>query len=102
MQRLIHALENSYAIMPPPVLVELLSSGTLTKAEKVELSLLPRLHLIDGYWERVGALRCAILKQKKKSGMADAMIAQLCIDHNIPLITNDYDFRNYLEAGLVL
>ena len=64
---------------------------------------LPVLFLSSGFWSRAGVLRAKILAKKLKARLADALIAQVCIDHNIPLITRDNDFRHYVKhAGLIL
>lgn len=61
---------------------------------------LPRLEILDGYWERVGNLRASILRQGKRARLADSLIAQSCMDHDVPLITRDRDFRHFVESGL--
>jgi predicted nucleic acid-binding protein len=33
---------------------------------------------------------------------SDTLIAQTCIDHDVPLITRDQDFRHFVSAGLTL
>ncbi|PJB33579.1 MAG: hypothetical protein CO107_15405, partial [Deltaproteobacteria bacterium CG_4_9_14_3_um_filter_51_14] len=55
--------------------------------------------LEEGIWERAGALRAKILAHGLKSRLADALIAQVCIDHRCPLITRDRDFRHYARWG---
>ena len=52
-----------------------------------------------GYWERAGLLRASILKQKKKARVADALIAQSCLDQSTPLVTRDRDFRHFASAA---
>jgi len=35
--------------------------------------------------------------------MADTLICQSCLDHSVPLLTRDADFRNFVQyAGLKL
>ena len=50
--------------------------------------------------------RCACCRAMRakglKAGLADALIAQSCIDHNVPLVTHDRDFRHFVKAGLKL
>jgi len=36
------------------------------------------------------------------SDLADTLIAQICIDHDVPLITRDKDFRHFAKHGLRL
>jgi predicted nucleic acid-binding protein len=35
-----------------------------------------------------------------KARLADALIAQACIDHDVALITRDKDFRHFVRHGL--
>jgi predicted nucleic acid-binding protein len=63
---------------------------------------LPRLEITDGYWERAGALRARVLGKGLKARLADALIAQSCLDHRVPLVTADRDFRHFTRHGLEL
>ena len=56
---------------------------------------LPQLPITAGYWERVGLLRADVIAQGRKARLADALIAQSCLDHSATLITRDGDFRNF-------
>lgn len=59
--------------------------------------------LTTGHWERAGAMRAALRTAGRKAPMADALIAQACIDANIPLLTRDADFKVYADLfGLKL
>jgi predicted nucleic acid-binding protein len=87
--------------MLPPVLTELLSSIYFSEEDKEDLIMLPRLDVTTGFWERTGRLRCDILKQGLKARTLDCLIAQICIDHKVPLISNDSDFRHFIKYGLV-
>jgi len=97
-----NSLESNSLVMPPPVLIELLSSVFLLEDHKIYFKLLPRLPLTEGYWERSGQLRYKLQKEKLKSRAMDCMIAQICIDHHVPLISNDSDFRHFAKHGLIL
>ena len=56
-----------------------------------------------GYWERAGKLRALLIAKRLKPRLADTLIAQICIDNDIPLITRDKDFRHFAKhAGLRL
>lgn len=99
---LIKALEAGSVVMLPPVLTELLSSIHLSEEDKRYLTLLPRVDLIGGYWERAGRIRCELLKKKYKARTLDCLIAQICMDHNIPLMSSDKDFRHFTKRGLIL
>ncbi|MFP5246414.1 MAG: PIN domain-containing protein [Thermoanaerobaculia bacterium] len=52
--------------------------------------------------QRAGALRATLKRQGLRAGVADCLIAQSCIDHDLALITYDADFRHFLNAGLRL
>jgi len=59
--------------------------------------------LAAGYWERGGLLRSGILSKGRKARVADALIAQSCLDASVPLVTRDTDFRHFAQlAGLLL
>jgi predicted nucleic acid-binding protein len=34
--------------------------------------------------------------------LADTLIAQSCIDHHVPLITRDVDFRHFAKLGMLV
>lgn len=89
------ALAQKQAVLPPVVLSELLSDPKLPHTVASLLKQLPLLPLIEGFWERVGANRSTILKEGKKARLADALIAQSCLDHHVTLITRDNDFRHF-------
>jgi predicted nucleic acid-binding protein len=96
------AFASRQACLPPVVLAELLSDPILPAAVAVLLKELPRLDVSDGYWERAGALRAKILGRGLKARLADALIAQSCLDHHVPLVTADRDFRHFTKHGLSL
>lgn len=96
------ALEQGNLVMPPVVLVEVLSGPSLTQSAENFILLLPRLDLNPGYWERVASLRRSILTRKLKARLGDCLIAQSCIDQNVTLISTDNDFRHFTPFGLKL
>ena len=59
---------------------------------------LPRLEVPDGSWERAGSL-AAILELKRRAPLADTLIAQSCIDHDVGLVTRDVASRAFMRAG---
>lgn len=93
------ALEMKQAVLPPAVLSELLSDPKLSPAVKSVFTQLPLLEVLDAYWERTGQLRANILSKGLKAALADALIAQSCLDHDVPLITRDPDFRHFVRHG---
>ena len=94
------ALSGDNVIVPPVVICELLSDPALPPSIAEDLANLPTLEIIEGFWERAGLLRARVLKAGHKAKLADVLIAQLCLDHAIPLITNDRDFRHFTKFGL--
>jgi predicted nucleic acid-binding protein len=97
------ALDLQQLALPPVVLAELLSDPALPRAVRTLLAGLPILDVEPGFWERAGLLRASVLKQKKKARVADALIAQSCLDQATPLVTRDRDFRHFAaSAGLPL
>jgi predicted nucleic acid-binding protein len=86
------ALEHRQAALPPVVLTELLSDPVLASEVKTLLGALPMLEVLGGYWERAGVLRARLLAQGRKARLADTLITQSCLDHEVELITRDRDF----------
>jgi predicted nucleic acid-binding protein len=63
---------------------------------------LPLLDLFDGYWFRAGNLRRRLLSRERTAPLADCLIAQACIDADVPLLTYDRGFGRYVADGLKL
>lgn len=57
------------------------------------LAAAPLLPVIDGYWERATLNRRALAQRGLEARLADALIAQSCIDADIPLITGAMIWR---------
>ena len=81
------------------VLAELLSDPKLPSAVRAILRDVPLMALAEGYWERAGALRAKLLARGLRARRADTLIAQSCIDHAVPLVTRDADFRHFARHG---
>lgn len=93
------SLLDKQVVFPPPVLTELLSDPKLPPEVRQLILDVPLLVIADGFWERAGILRAKILARGCKSRLADCLIAQNCIDHNVRLITRDKDFRHYIKIA---
>jgi predicted nucleic acid-binding protein len=93
------ALEDRQLLMVPLVLAELLSDPKLPSDVAETLSDLPLIEIEPGYWSRAGALRAKVLTKRRKARLADALIAQTCLDRDISLLTRDRDFRAFAEAA---
>jgi len=97
------ALRDSQACLAPVVLTELLSDPQLPRQVAALLEDLPLLEITEGYWKRAGALRSEILSRKLKARLADTLIAQSCLDHDVALVSRDGDFRHFAAShGLKL
>jgi predicted nucleic acid-binding protein len=98
-RRLDKALEDRQVVMVPVVLAELLSDPKLPSSVADTLSEVPMIEIATGYWQRAGVLRAKVLAKRRKARLGDALIAQSCIDHGVPLLTRDRDFRAFAEAA---
>ena len=96
------ALAAGEAYLPPVVLMEMLSNPGISESDAAQVSAVALLELHDGYWARAAFLRANAKRDGFKAEVADCLIAQSCIDHDIPLITYDIDFRHFVRAGLKL
>lgn len=81
------------ACLPPVVLTEVLSDPKLPDEVAVLLRALPLLLPTDGYWDRAGNLRRGMLAHGRKARLADTLITQSCLDHDVSLVTGDADFK---------
>lgn len=93
------ALKDRQVLMVPVVLTELLSDPKLPSDVSKLLSEVPSVEILSGYWQRAGALRAKVLTRRRKARLGDALIAQSCIDGDVPLLTRDRDFKAFVEAA---
>jgi predicted nucleic acid-binding protein len=93
------ALQDRQVLMAPGVLTEVSSDPKLSAEVSQTLSELPLIEVRPGYWQRAGELRARVLAKRRKARLGDALIAQSCIDHGIPLLTRDRDFRAFADAA---
>jgi predicted nucleic acid-binding protein len=93
------ALEDRQVLMVPVVLTELLSDPKLPPRVAGMLSEVPSVEIGSGYWQRAGGLRAKVLARRRKARLGDALIAQSCIDGDVPLLTRDRDFKAFAEAA---
>jgi len=93
------ALADHQACLPPVVLTELLSDPKLPRAVATLLSQLPILDTHPEFWARAGRLRAKLLGRKQRARLADTLIAQACLDHDVRLVTRDDDFRHFARLG---
>ena len=96
-------LRQHTLVMSPIVLAELLSEPLRSPAARHSLLKISMLELMPGFWERAGLTRAELLRHRVKPQLADTLIAQVCIDHKLPLHTRDTGFRPFAKhAGLQL
>ncbi len=101
--RLAEWLALDQATITPVTLTELLSDPSGSAASADALTGLAVLSLREGYWERAGLHRASVRRAKRKAAMADALVAQACLDHDLPLLTRDTDSQSFAEIpGLKL
>jgi len=98
-QLLDKALDDRQVLMVPVVLTELLSDPRLPTSVAATLSDVPMIEIGPGFWQRAGSLRAKVLAKRRKARLGDALIAQTCIDRDIPLLTRDRDFQAFTEAA---
>jgi predicted nucleic acid-binding protein len=97
------ALNSGELRLPPVVVTELLSDPSASKILGPAMAEIDILPITDGYWVRAGETRRIIKAKGLKAKIADALVAQSCIDHKIALITRDMDFRHFAKyCGLTL
>jgi predicted nucleic acid-binding protein len=97
------ALQAGDVVLPPVVLSEILSDPLLPAEHRRLVMKVAVLDLLEGYWIRAADSRAKMLSQKRRARLPDTLIAQSCIDHNVPLITRDADFRHFAKhCGLKL
>ena len=97
------ALADQVLVLAPVCLSELLSSPRLTPSLEKALLQVPLLEIMPGFWERAGKLRANLMRRRYRPKLADTLIAQSCLDHQVPLVTRDRDFAAFQKlAGLRL
>lgn len=84
-------------VLPPVVLVEILSDAFLPKKFIEKILELPVLEPTENYWQRAAMSRSKLISKKLKARLADSLIAQSCIDYGTPLMTADTDFRHFAK-----
>lgn len=95
------ALADHQLLMIPAVFTELFSDASLPPSVARSLIGVPLIDLDPGYWHRAGLLRAKVLSKRRKARLGDALIAQTCLDRNLPLLTRDKDFRGFSEVSLL-
>jgi len=96
-------LATGQGALAPVTVTELLSGKTAGEQVARLIDGLHKVPLRQGYWERAGRLRASVLQSGRKAGLGDALLAQVCLDHDLPLLTRDRDFAAFAAiSGLKL
>ena len=102
-ERIETAMNAGDLVLPPVVLSEILSDPDGAAPLEANIRNLELLDIKDGYWIRAGHTRRLLRGHGIRAKVADALIAQSCIDHDVALITRDRDFRHFVtHCGLQL
>ena len=102
-QLLSQALTDGDLVLSHVTVTELLSDPDLPALVEDSILTIPRLEITPGYWERAGKLRAKAVRNRYRPKIADTLIAQNCLDHDVSLITRDQDFQAFHKlAGLRL
>ncbi len=97
------ALARNQARLPPVVVTETLSAPRAPERLARLILALPVLAVGDGYWERAGRVHRRLRARGLRAPLADALICQSCLDHDLALITRDGDFKHFARhCGLRL
>jgi predicted nucleic acid-binding protein len=95
------AMSSDTLRLAPMVITELATGGATSVQEFLATAVL--LPITDGYWLRAGINRRLLRSKGLKAATSDTLIAQCCIDADVPLIARDTDFRHFAEwCGLKL
>lgn len=99
---LLEAIRTDTLRLPPPVVTEILSFPRAATGLS-QFGAYKQLDITVGFWERAATSRRTLLERGLKAKLADALIAQCCIDQDVPLLTHDADFRHFAtHCGLRL
>jgi predicted nucleic acid-binding protein len=89
------AFRNRHLVLPPVVLSELLSDPEIPGSFFKTILQVPLIEIREGFWARAGRTRAKVAARGRKARLADALIAQSCLDEDLVLITRDKDFRTF-------
>lgn len=97
------AAQKGDLVIAPPTVTELLSYTEARPRLADLLAIASVLPLEASAWERAGLARRKLKRLGLRATLADALIAQCCIDTGVPLIAHDPDFRHFAtHCGLTL
>jgi len=97
------SLNEGRVVMAPAVLSELLSSTEMTATVEKALLEMPIASPTPAFWKDSGKLRRLLAKQGMNASLADCLVVQSCLEHDLPLLTRDKGIKKFAsKVGLVL
>lgn len=90
-----NALHEGRIVMAPVVLAELLSSKKMPSIVESLLLEVPFATPGPNFWKKAGLLRRLLAKQGINASLADCLIAQSCLEKNLPLLTRDKTIKKF-------
>ena len=98
-ERIEEGLAGRFLVMAPVVLAELLSDPRLSLDAARLFQRIPLLTLTQNYWVRAGYLRAQMIRLGHKPKLADTLVVQSCLDHDVLLLSRDRDFRPFVRSA---
>ena len=98
-RRMDELAQADQVVFPAVVITEILSGPGAPADLAAVLDGVNVLTVTDGYWTRAGQLRAKVLRSGRRARLGDSLIAQACIDANVPLLARDKDFGAFVEIG---
>jgi predicted nucleic acid-binding protein len=89
------AIVDSELVFAPPVVTELRAGAIPNEGLELLLAEMRLIPIDAGLWDRAGRHRRLLIEKGLKARFADALIAQCCIDADVPLIARDSDYRHF-------
>ena len=89
------AIADSELVFAPPVITELRAGAIPNDGLELLLAESRLIPIEAGLWDRAGRNRRLLIEIGLKARFADAIIAQCCIDADVPLIARDRDYRHF-------
>jgi predicted nucleic acid-binding protein len=89
------AIDTQELVLAPQVRTELRAGAVADPALERLPTQTPVLPIDEGRWRRAGRHRRLLIERGLRAGLADALVAQCCIDAGAPLIARDRDYRHF-------
>ena len=92
-------LSSAEAIVAPSTVTELLSDPSGGRGLAPLIDHFQTIEIGEGYWARAGQLRASVRRAGRKAALGDALLAQACLDADLPLLTSDRDFKVFTQLS---